>query len=116
MQVSSLRTFDLAIMPRVLPSTRTGRWAVTLTAVFALLFLGHVWLFAPASASIPGRHAIRPILSVVLLSCGLAAGCLGILAVKRDGERGWLVWLSIIPPLMVVAFLLRLVRPPTQAG
>jgi hypothetical protein len=41
-----------------------------------------------------------------MLSCGLAAGIVGLMAVIRRQESSWLVWLTMLPGLMVLIFLL----------
>jgi len=38
--------------------------------------------------------------------CGLAAGIVGLIAVIRRHERSWLVWLTILPGLLVLLFVL----------
>jgi hypothetical protein len=42
----------------------------------------------------------------VVRACGLAAGIVGLIAVIGRRERSWLVWLSLLNGLMVVAFVL----------
>jgi hypothetical protein len=38
--------------------------------------------------------------------CGLAAGIIGLIAVIRKHERSWLVWLTILPTVLTLIFLL----------
>jgi hypothetical protein len=49
---------------------------------------------------------VLPFYGIAMLSCGLAAGIVGLIAVIRRQERSWLVWLTMLPGLMVVAFVL----------
>ena len=72
------------------PSTRLGWWAVGL-----------------AAASIVDILAYR-ILGGAMLGfiCGLVGGVLGLIAVIRQHERSWLVFLSILPMFWVLLFIL----------
>ena len=50
-----------------------------------------------------------------MLLCGLAAGIVGLIAITREHERAWLVWLTILPlawtVFMLVGELLSLFVP-----
>lgn len=78
------------------PSTKLGRWSVALAATFAALFI----ITALSTVKLPWFYG------VAMLSPGLAAGIVGLIAVIRRRERSWLVWLSLLNGLMVVAFVL----------
>jgi len=73
------------------PSTRLGWWAVGLA--MASIVLNFAWSILPGGA----------ILSFI---CGLAGGVLALIAVIRQHERAWLVFLSILPMFSVLFFIL----------
>lgn len=87
-------------------STRLGWWSVALAATFAALLIINATEFMPATVEVPWRQAILPFYGIAMLSCGLAAGIVGLIAVLRRHERSWLVWLTLLPGLMVLAFVL----------
>ena len=72
------------------PSTQLGWWAIGL-----------------AAACIVDILAYR-ILGGAMLGflCGFIGGILALIAVIRQGERSWLVFLSILPMLWVLLFIL----------
>ena len=88
------------------PSTRLGWWAVGLGAAFVALIIINATLFVPSTVAAPWRQAVLPFYSIAMLSCGLAAGIVGLIAVIRWRERSWLVWLTILPGLFVLFLLL----------
>jgi len=76
----------------ILPTTRLGRWAVGLAAANVVLVLG--WrLMGPLGAA-PGFVS------------GLAGGVVALVAIFRRGERAITVLASILPLVLVVAFVL----------
>ena len=88
------------------PSTRQGWWAVAMAALFVILYLINVVVFMPASEGNPQNAAVLPIIGTWVIVCGLAAGIAGLVAVLRQGERSWLVWLAMLPALMAVFLVL----------
>lgn len=88
------------------PSTKLGWWSVALAATFVVLFIINATVFMPSTVEVPWRQAVLPFYGIAMLSCGLAAGIVGLIAVIRRRERSWLVWLTILPGLMVVTFVL----------
>ena len=99
---------DQPLLRRILrrPSTRLGWWSVALGATFAALFIINATVFMPSTGEVPWRQAVLPFYGIVMLSCGLAAGIVGLIAVIRRRERSWLVWLTILPGLFVLVFVL----------
>lgn len=87
------------------PVTRLGWWSVGLGVTFLLLWNITSTVFMPASVVVPWRHLILPFYGIFMLLCGLAAGVLGLVAVLRR-ERSWLVWLTLLPGLFVLFFIL----------
>ncbi|MCX6084006.1 MAG: hypothetical protein NT102_03470 [Caldiserica bacterium] len=49
---------------------------------------------------------ILPFYGIAMLSCGLAAGIVGLIAMIRRHERSWLVRLAILPGLFALFFVL----------
>jgi len=73
------------------PSTRLGWWAIGLAV--ASIVLSFAWSILPGGA-IPS------------FICGLVGGVLALIAVIRQHERSWLVFLSILPMFSVLFFIL----------
>ena len=88
------------------PSTKLGRWSVVLAAIFVVFFIIDVTVLVPSSDDAPWRRTVLPFYGLAMLSCGLAAGIVGLIAAIRRRERSWLVWLAMLPGLMVVALIL----------
>jgi hypothetical protein len=73
------------------PHTKLGWWAVGLAvASIVLLF---AWSILPGGAWFS-------------FICGLAGGIIALVAIIRQQERSWLVWLTLLPMLNVVIFIL----------
>jgi hypothetical protein len=73
------------------PSTRPGWWAVGLAA--ASIVLNLAWSILPGGA-------------VLGFICGFVGGVLALIALIRRQEHSWLVFLSILPMLSVLFFIL----------
>lgn len=73
------------------PSTRLGWWSIGLAATFAVLFIINPTVFIPSTVEVPWRQVVLPFYGFAMLSCGLAAGIVGLIAVIRRHERSWLV-------------------------
>jgi hypothetical protein len=80
-----------------LPRTKLGWWAVGLAAASIVLILA--WSVLPGGAGLG-------------FLCGLAGGIIALVAVIRQAERSWLVFLSILPLFWVLAFILGEVLVP----
>lgn len=90
-----------------LPSTRQGWWAVAMAALFVILYLINAQVIGPASEADPMNEVVLPIIGTWMIVCGLAAGIAGLVAVLRQGERSWLVWLAMLSALMAVVLVLQ---------
>ena len=88
------------------PHTKLGWWAVWLGAAFVVMFLINSFVFMPTSSDAPWRQVILPFYGIFMLLCGLAAGIVGVIAVIRQHERSWLVWLTFLPGLLVLFLIL----------
>jgi len=83
------------------PSTRLGWWSVALAAAFAALFILNAAVFMQLPEA-PWQPIVGPFYGIAMLTCGLAAGVTAALAVVRQGERSWLVFLPLLPALFVL--------------
>jgi len=73
------------------PHTKLGWWAVGLAIASILLMFG--WMFLPGGAGLS-------------FLCGLAGGIVALIAIIRQHERSWAVWLALLPMLNVFVFFL----------
>jgi len=87
------------------PCTRLGWWSVGLAATFVALFIINVAVISSTLETL-WRQTLLPYYVIFMLSCGLAAGIAGLLAVIRQQERSWLVWLAILTGLFVIVIVL----------
>jgi len=94
------------------PGTRLGRWAVYLAGLFVLLFIINSAVFMPVFSTTRNSsitwfsQTVLPFYGIFMLLCGLAAGIVGLVAVIRQHERSWMVWLTILPGAFVLLLLL----------
>jgi hypothetical protein len=79
------------------PHTCLGWWAVWLMLAFAAMFLINSTVFAPYyDSDTPFRQTFLPFYWGFMLLCGLTAGVIGLVAMTRQQERSWLVWLALL--------------------
>lgn len=52
------------------------------------------------------QQYLLPFYGIFMLLCALAGGICGLIALIRQHERSWLVWLTILPGAFIVVFLL----------
>lgn len=81
------------------PGTRLGWWAVGLMAAFVVMYI-------ITMAVIALRLSLPPVYGIFMLLCGLAAGIVGLVAITRQHEHSWLVWLTLLPGAFVLFLLL----------
>jgi hypothetical protein len=79
------------------PSTRLGWWAVGLAIAFIVMSIVNSAVFMRLSEAIPWRQTILPFYGIFMMLCGLATLVVGLIAIIRNHERSWLVWLTILP-------------------
>jgi cytochrome bd-type quinol oxidase subunit 2 len=91
------------------PHTRLGWWAVGIFILFVLLFIVNAIVFIPAARGEATARWVQvslPNLGIFLVLSGLAAGILGLIAIIKQRERSWLVWLAILPSAFILLLLL----------
>lgn len=95
---------------RSLPHTRLGRWAVSLAATFVILFIVNLAVFMPLfqydTQEVAWRQVLLPIYGIVTMLSGLAAGVVGVIAIVRQRERSWLIWLILLPSAFAFFFVI----------
>lgn len=82
------------------PGTRLSWWAVGFGAASLVMLLINV-----AVAAIT-RHPAWTFLVNFMLLCALVAGVIGIIAIILKHEHSWLVWLTILPGVWSLSYLL----------
>jgi hypothetical protein len=97
------------------PVTRLGWWAIGLFIAFVVLFflvnplIMYVRNFTeilPTMEEAPWLQAILIFFGFFMLLCGLSASIVGIVALIRNHECSWMVWLAILPGAFVLFLLL----------
>ena len=88
------------------PSTRLGWRSVGLAATFVVLWIINATVFMPATVLAPWRQVVLPFYGISMMLCAFAAGIVGLIAVIRRRERSALVWLTILPGLFALVFVL----------
>jgi hypothetical protein len=85
------------------PSTKLGWWSVGLAVVFVAFMILNVTVFMrlPEITGWIGS-IVLPSVGIVMILNALAAGVTGVIAVVRQHERSWLVWLL---PMLVGAYI-----------
>jgi hypothetical protein len=94
-----------------LPQTRLGWWAIGLAATFVVLLIFGVVVFEILLVDVLGMDqqtqwegVVLPFYSITALLSGLCGGVVGLIALLRQHERSWLVWLALVPGLAALVF------------
>ena len=88
------------------PSTRLGWWAVGLVIAFIVISIVNSAVFMRLSEDVPWRQTILPFYGIFMMLCGLAAFVAALVAILRNHERSWLVWLTLLPGASALLFVL----------
>lgn len=100
--------------PSSLPVTRLGRISMWMAVAFVAMFTvnnAFVGMFGRSDSP----DWVRTVMigwGIFLMSFGFAAGVIGLVAILKHKERSWAVWLSLLPLITVVTFLLGEVLVP----
>ena len=88
------------------PRTQLGWWSVGLAVTFEILMIINSTIFMRLPEDVTWRVTILPFYGIFMMLCGLAAGIVGLIAVTRQHERSWLVWLALLVGLNALVFVL----------
>jgi len=89
-----------------LPKTRLGWMAGSFMIAFIVLFLINSFVFMPPSTNALFSRTFLIFYGILMILCGLAAGVVGLVALIRNHERSWFVWLAVLPGAFVLFLLL----------
>ena len=89
-----------------LPETRLGWMAGSFMIAFIVLFLINSFVFMPPSTNALFSRTFLIFYGILMILCGLAAGVVGLVALIRNHERSWFVWLAVLPGAFVLFLLL----------
>jgi hypothetical protein len=89
-----------------LPKTKLGWMAGSFMTAFIVLFLINSFVFMPPSTNALFPRTFMIFFGIFMLLCGLAAGVVGLIALIRNRERSWFVWLAVLPGAFVLFLLL----------
>lgn len=97
------------------PLTRLGWWAFGLLITFVVLnflvnplimYVRNFTEILPTMEEAPWLQAILIFFGFFMLLCGLSASIVGIVALIRNHERSWMVWLAVLAGAFVLFLLL----------
>jgi uncharacterized membrane protein len=88
------------------PSTQLGWWAVGLAIAYNAMSMVNSAVFMRLSVDVPWRQTILPFYGIFMMLCGLAAFVVAVIAILRNHERSWLVWLSLLSGAFPLLFIL----------
>jgi len=88
-----------------LPSTKPGWWAVGLAVAYAGMGIINTFVFMRLPEDVSWRQTILPYYGILMMLCGVSAGVVALIAVIRNRERSWLVWLTIVQWVFTLALL-----------
>lgn len=91
---------------KFLPFTRLGWWALWLGIAFLVLMTINSAVFMRLPEVTSWWAVLLPFYGIFTFLCGLAAGILALIAVIWKHERAVLVWMTMLPGLFVIVFLL----------
>ena len=68
--------------------------------------VAYVVMYIITMAVIALRLSLPPIYGIIMLLCGLAAGVVALIAIIKQHERSWLVWIALLAGAFVLFLLL----------
>jgi len=89
------------------PATRLGWWAVGLIGAFALMLIYNAGVSMIAQNNPASQNISLPNIGMPMVLFGLASGVFGLIALIRNHERSWLVWLSILLGVIMLSLIFR---------
>jgi len=88
------------------PSTQLGWWAVGLAIAFILMNTINSAVFMRLPENVSWRRTILPFYGIFMMLCGLTTLVAGLMAIIKRHERSWLVWLTLLPGISALLFIL----------
>ena len=88
------------------PNTRLGWWALGLAIVFEVLNIINSAVFMRLPENVPWRETVLPYFGIFMMLCGVSSGVVGLIAIIRNHERSWLVWLAVLVGAFALLFIL----------
>jgi len=89
-----------------LPRSKLGWVAGGLMIAFIVMFFINSFVFMPPSTNELFPRAFLIFYGIFMMLCGFTAGVVGLIALIKNRERSWLVWLAVLPGSFVVFFML----------
>jgi hypothetical protein len=89
-----------------LPQTRLGWVAGSLLIAFVIMFFINSFVFMPPSTNALFPRTFLIFYGIFMMLCGFSAGVLGLIALIKNHERSWIVWLAVLPGAFVLFLLL----------
>ena len=89
------------------PSTRLGWGAVGIAVACVVLIIITATMVMNTQVNEAGPQSAAPNMGIPIVFFGLAAGIVGLIAVIRQHERSWLVWLALLPGIVSIVLLIR---------
>jgi len=88
------------------PHTKLGWWSFWLMIVFVVMFIINSAVFMVPTFNPAWGPTLLPFYGIFMILCGLASGITGLVAIIRQHEHSWLVWLPLLPGLLVLFLIL----------
>jgi hypothetical protein len=79
------------------PHTKLGWWAVGFGLAFIVLFIINQTFFARPNFNPSWGPSLLPFYGFTMLLCGLASGGTSLMAILRQHERSWALWVMMLP-------------------
>jgi hypothetical protein len=89
------------------PASRLGWWAAGLAGAFMLMLLYNVFVSMVSRSNSASLQISLPNTGMPMVLCGLAGGVVGLVALIKNHERSWLVWLSLLVGGVILFLVLR---------